>query len=169
MKGVSMVTLTAGGIIKKVSSNDAAKVSFSENDFDDEGDSDDEMFEDEFEDFEDKIPLKTVPMPKKKPGRPKAQQLPFDDDEYKPPSATKAPKENKKIPILKAGVSLSEDIADTSAIASTSAGAVTSPLKATDSQTQFEVSSSVMDDSMASGSEEPRSKRARKEKKIFDL
>ena len=187
MKGVSMVTLTAGGIIKKVSD---AKIPYAsrsdEDDYDDEGDSDDDDDDDMFDDddsadLEDMIPQHTVKsfkpaapqQPKRKVGRPpKAPLNSKEDDDYKPPSGAAVLKgKPKKIPILKQGLvspavasvtSPSTSFDESVATAATAAAAVTT---AKDSEMN-----STFDDSTASNSgEEPRTKRARKEKKIFDL
>lgn len=190
MKGVSMVTLTAGGIIKKVSDAKNLYASRSdEDDFDDEGDSDDDdddMFDDDDDsaDLEDMIPQHTVKsfkpaapqQPKRKVGRPpKVPQSYKEDNDYKPPSGASALKgKPKKIPILKQGLS-------SPLVAAPAAAAVTSPSTSfeesatattvTASATKdTDIMNSTFDDSTLSNSgEEPRTKRARKEKKIFDL
>lgn len=142
MKNVSMVTVTAGGIVKKEVESDL-KSSARFDDFADESDEEDEF--DGFDDFEEKLVSRSG---KRKPGRPKAGVLPEDDDDYKPPS-TKSKLTPKAQPVKS-----DTELADSS-----------SPKSQHDQST-----ASMLDDSVASNnSEEPRSKRARKEKKIFDL
>ncbi len=141
MKNVSMVTVTAGGILKREIESDP-KSSSRFDDFADESEEDDDF--DEFDEFEEKLVSRSG---KRKPGRPKAGVLPEDDD-YKPPS-TKSKLTPKAQPVKS-----DTELADSS-----------SPKSQHDQSTV-----SMLDDSIASNnSEEPRSKRARKEKKIFDL
>ena len=173
MKGVSMVTLTAGGIIKKVS--DPKKSSRSdEDDHDDEGDSDD-MFDDEDDDDDDDMmqekSFKATPQPaKKRVGRPPKNASFADDDDYKPPSGVALKTKPKKIPILKQ--STTEDVASPTTSAAATVAEPEEVVSKDDVVVAADVdaANSTFDDSTASGSgEEPRSKRARKEKKIFDL
>lgn len=170
MKGVSMVTLTAGGIIKKVS--DPKKSSRSDDDdHDDEGDSDD-MFDDDDDDEEELMQeksFKATPQPaKKRVGRPPKNMSFADDDDYKPPSGVSLKGKPKKIPILKQSTTApTSTVAEAVASPTTSA---TADLEENVPKDNVDITSSTFDDSTASSSgEEPRSKRARKEKKIFDL
>ena len=185
MPGVSMVTLTAGGIIKKVSDAKNPFASRSdEDDFDDEGDSDDDddddddMFDDDDSaDLEDMIPQHTVKsfkpaapqQPKRKVGRPaKGPQNAKEDDDYKPPSGAAVLKgKPKKIPILKQGLVSPAVTSLSTSFDESAATTVTTTTAAAGKDSEM---NSTFDDSTASNSgEEPRTKRARKEKKIFDL
>jgi hypothetical protein len=124
------------------------------------------LFDDEFDDFEDireKRPPKRGPVPSgRKRGRPPRNK--DDDGDYRPTgSALKA--KPKRIPILKQTASAGSSPSTTTP--------VTPSVSAADEGQQsdnFDVSNTSLDDSMVSASgDEPRSKRARKEKKIFDL
>ncbi len=143
MKNVSMVTVTAGGIVKKGVESDQ-KTSARFDDFADESEDDEDDDFDDFDDFDEKLVSRSG---KRKPGRPKAGAVPEDDDDYKPPSAK--PKLTPKVQPVKSDT----ELADSS-----------SPKSQHDQS-----AASMLDDSIASNSDEPRSKRARKEKKIFDL
>jgi len=180
IKGVSMVTLTAGGIIKKVSDAKKPMTSLSdEDDPDDEGDSDDDMFDDEEMEHNNKVAKATPTSALRKAGRvgrpPKQLQQHGDpdDDDYKPPSGVLKGKQPKKIPILKQPAASNATAAPTAspvAAAPTAAAPTALDESNKDNSVVDVLSNSTFEDSTASNSgEEPRTKRARKEKKIFDL
>lgn len=156
MKGVSMVTLTAGGIIKKVSE---PKASLSDTDDLDEGDSDDLFDDDEFDDFEEEVrPSKQASHHNsKRRGRPPRNKN--EDGDYRPTgSALKA--KPKRVPILK-----QTKPAEVSMMTSSPSAAAEESLQ----NDSADANDASLNDSAISGGEEPRRKRARKEKKIFDL
>ena len=171
MKGVSMVTLTAGGIIKKVSE---PKLSLSDTD-QDEGDSDDLFDDDELEDFdggglvrEKRPPVKRGPLFGAGRKRGRTPRSKDDDGDYRPTgSALKA--KPKRIPILKQTTSTNSSPAATSTPVASAAAALPSDDGGQDEPPTAADSSGLDDSALSLSGEEPRGKRARKEKKIFDL